>query len=633
MDDFTTTAMSVLITEVTKRATSAVLDRNWLPELEQGKRLLQQLLDSYAQEQFTSKYVTKILKIRTLHSPESDVYLNEIYTPLTLRASGDGGGDFELRVKDDKTIEHSGIVNIVGIAGQGKSTVMRKLFWEELKKSKRIPFFIELRKVETTIFEYLKETLKNIGIMASDDDISFLLQSKRIVLMLDGFDEIRLDYRPKILKEITDILNLRYQCPIITSSRPDTEICREVGVNSYTVQPLDVEDVCHLLIKLNANNKPVELVDLVRNNEYLQQTLVTPILVNLLFVSYPYLDSVPESVPDFYSKLFMTLFQRHDKIKNYTRERKSNYPDEKINDVFNSFCFNSLNKGDSDFTSRTLNRYITSSLDLETLDSSEPQLVWSDIIDITCLLQQDGYDRYLFLHKSIQEFHAAQFLADCRHERKVSIYSQILDKIDIDHKWDNVINFLSKVDENDFSEMFLIKKCQSIDLNHINTNKETVLSNAMSKILGNKYISISYNSDNGALMFNGRDYLQSFTFISTFNLIEKGNRNLIEEVEKPVEDSIRRLNEIMSGIDNSMKSEDLIEKILSISKDRVNSAMAGERKLEIPIEPFLQLLGFYDVLNKVVYSYLMSYYRGVYKPKARQLEVAERILDLEFRIS
>ncbi|MXC43639.1 NACHT domain-containing protein, partial [Escherichia coli] len=91
-------------------------------------------------------------------------------------------------MKDGVTLPFHGIVNIVGIAGQGKSTILRKLFSEEIKKSERMPFFIELRRVKNAnIIAYLADILNTFGVGCSEDSLKILLQSQRVVLMLDGF--------------------------------------------------------------------------------------------------------------------------------------------------------------------------------------------------------------------------------------------------------------------------------------------------------------------------------------------------------------------------------------------------------------------------------------------------------------
>ena len=187
----------------------------------------------------------------------------------------------------------------------------------------RFPFIIELRKIEeSTIINYFKDILKNIGLVYQDGDPELLLQSKKMILMLDGFDEIATKNRQRMLNEIINI-KTRYNCDIIVTTRPDTEICTEVDITNLRVNPLKENDIISILAKLDTHNELSELQKIISANENLKNTLISPILVNLLFVCYPYLDIVPESVTDFYDKLFITLYSRHDKIKNFNREKYS----------------------------------------------------------------------------------------------------------------------------------------------------------------------------------------------------------------------------------------------------------------------------------------------------------------------
>ncbi len=52
-----------------------------------------------------------------------------------------------------------------------------------------------------------------------------------------------------------------------------------------------------------------------------------------------------------------------------------------------------------------------------------------DFVDITCLIQKDGYDRYVFLHKSIQEYHAAEYVKSLNLEKKKVFMEAILNDI------------------------------------------------------------------------------------------------------------------------------------------------------------------------------------------------------------
>lgn len=99
-------ALKEMITHFTKK----LLAGNWTKDLEEGRTILQQLSQDGAAGRYVEKYVSKHLKMRTLHSAESDVYIDEVYTPLTLEVTSNKD---RLKVKDGFTLEFSRIINKV----------------------------------------------------------------------------------------------------------------------------------------------------------------------------------------------------------------------------------------------------------------------------------------------------------------------------------------------------------------------------------------------------------------------------------------------------------------------------------------------------------------------------------------
>ncbi|MDP1228030.1 hypothetical protein Q6330_26910, partial [Klebsiella pneumoniae] len=68
----------------------------------------------------------------------------------------------------------------------------------------------------------------------------------KIVLLLDGFDEIRQETTVQAIQSIFE-LNKTYACPLITTSRPNTQICQMPGINNLIVKEIDLEDKLRIL--------------------------------------------------------------------------------------------------------------------------------------------------------------------------------------------------------------------------------------------------------------------------------------------------------------------------------------------------------------------------------------------------
>lgn len=62
------------------------------------------------------------------------------------------------------------------------------------------------------IIAYLADILNSFGVGCSEDSLKILLQSQRVVLMLDGFDEVKHEERTMMMNEIkTFIIILTHQ--------------------------------------------------------------------------------------------------------------------------------------------------------------------------------------------------------------------------------------------------------------------------------------------------------------------------------------------------------------------------------------------------------------------------------------
>ena len=127
--------------EAFKVMTEKLLSSNWLRGTEESIGIVEQLDNPEVRSKYIEKHVSNALRMRTLHQREHDILLNEIYFPLTIKNIAN---DDNITINDDCIISHSRILNIIGIAGQGKSTILRKLFQNEINSGNRILFFSNL---------------------------------------------------------------------------------------------------------------------------------------------------------------------------------------------------------------------------------------------------------------------------------------------------------------------------------------------------------------------------------------------------------------------------------------------------------------------------------------------------------
>ncbi|WP_425854308.1 NACHT domain-containing protein [Aeromonas veronii] len=626
MSSLALTLSSVALKEIISQMTKKVLEKPWRKDTTDGRDILSQLSEEYILDTYTEKYVSKYLKIRTLHSAEHDIYINEIYSPLTLQAKS----NVEICIDDNFTLNYSKIVNIIGIAGQGKSTILRKIFLEETKRGDVFPFFIELRKLDNlSILDYFKKSLNEVGIDTNNAKVEYLLQSRKTLLLLDGFDEIPSKERVKKLTEIVS-LNTQFNARIIVTSRPGTEICHEPDIANLTVKSLNKDDVINIITKLDHINSLSELKTLLDNNHELTETLKTPILVNLLYVCYPYLDVVPENVVDFYDKLFLTLYSRHDKIKNFNREKYSSIPASKANDIFNALCFESIRKDYLEFNESILNDVLISSLKICDSEKENLENIKQDIINITCLIQKDGFDRYVYLHRSVQEFHAAKFISSLPLISKRKIYSKLKDNLNISDSFYGVIGFLMDIDIHDFSSELVLSYMNDIGLNDLchADKREARLKSITESMVNNLYVEFTYSND--TVEFEALESLDGHKNIRAMNLFSKKITTVDSSLgfDFAIFELLDSVVEIINKNTDSLKKEQLISFVKENTKKR--TGIIGEVKDEALMLGTILKIMEDDSIYILVSDYILWFYNTHYKMIAERINRMTSAIDIDW---
>jgi hypothetical protein len=473
MDALITQLLSSGIGEATKVMVEKLLNSDWISTTRAAKKLLSQMQSPALQQAYLEKHAYAVLRMRTLHNQDYDILLDDIYYPLTIE---DKSRDTEFIVNDGAQILSNSVVNIIGIAGQGKSTILRKLFLEEIRKHRRLPFFLELRRIENgDIFQYLQSQLDILGFETEDNAFEQLLASGKLIIFLDGFDEVKDHLRSSVIQAITEI-NIRFSCPVIVTSRPDTEICKESGINNLFVKQLTDEDKCGILKKLATAEEFNELSQLLRKNSGLAETLVSPILITLLYACYPYWDELPRTVVDFYRNLFTTLYRKHDRLKAWTRERRCRLQLAEIQWCFSAMCLFAMEDEVYEFDDENLRNYAARAIDAAALDEHECEGFLHDIINVTCLIQPDGLNRYVFLHKSLQEYHAAYAVKILPEDYKEIFYNYFSDKLTQGIEYDNVLFFLCYIDEEWFRRKIMIERFDKMGFSDLVDKDDEALS-------------------------------------------------------------------------------------------------------------------------------------------------------------
>lgn len=413
-----------------------------------------ELLDILKFKEIYLNYCEKNLEIKTLVSQDKYYHVDEIYIPIDIMQSGTQS---RIQVSDLTALDNDRAILIKGLAGQGKSTLLRKLLSNNAKRFNRLPVFYELKNYNGGTLELaISKSLSNFGIKISESAISKLLSDSNVKIYLDAFDEVKPEYRNELTDEIKRFIN-SFNCHVICTSRPDTEIDSLSEFRTFSVCELTEEQIFGI-IKSTASDqeKCDELCNALKRSPLhtnKDSILKSPILVILFCISYNLGEEIPNTLSQFYSNIFDTVFYRHDNIKGKVyRQRHWNDNRRIYRELFDCLCFVSLREGLNGFSHEKLVSFVSISLNYINEENSNAEKAARELSSITNLIIEDGFNEYRFVHKSIQEFFAASFIISLQHEKKVSFYKRCFDDYSFYTTFHNTLFFLEELDYYPFNE-------------------------------------------------------------------------------------------------------------------------------------------------------------------------------------
>jgi len=403
------------------------------------------------------KKTRQVRFVKTIWQVEKEVDLQEFYHPTKLRVESG-----RRTINDLSDIGYDGNVVVQGFVGQGKSIFLRYLTSREMVKGRAIPLFVELRRVQKgqKLVEHLLEELGSLGLGTEEDTLLFLCDQGEVVLFLDGFDEVSESQRTGIITEIEHLAKRYDRLRILISSRPNSGIANSPFFRVFELSPLEGDEYEQVVARIAHSDEIAQnIIDGVRKERGdVRELLTTPLMVALLVFRYGAEHSIPENTVAFYENLFFLLLRRHDKSKaGYVRPRRCGLGDAAIEEVFSAVCYLTRKADKGMLSVSELRSYAKRAMEL-TGQPGDPAEFLEDIIEITCLILEEGGECG-FIHKSVQEYHAACFLKQQPDAHVKPFYEAMVQRWG---QWAHELEFLSEMDTYRFEKWFLIPELRGM---------------------------------------------------------------------------------------------------------------------------------------------------------------------------
>ena len=398
---------------------------------------------------YLKQRIDKLSIIDTIVFPNMQVLLDDVYIPLNLYTlSSKNNHMFSVVNKYPKELfENNNKVIIIDSAGMGKSTILKKIFIECAKSSKRIPFLIELSKIdrENSIIDQMRNQLNPINSEIDEDIVTKLVSKGNFLIILDGYDEIKSSDLDVVNRQITLLTEKASRNKYIISSRPEADTIASLGdFLKYAISPLKRDESFKLLKKYdkyNRNSISDKLIGSIESNlsESIMDFLKNPMLTSLLYRAYDFKKDIPLRKNEFYRQVFEALFMSHDYTKDgyLKREKKSNLAIDDFDKILRYIAFITSRVGEVEYTKNKILFYIEKAKDYQRTETFMPSDFFQDILVSVPLFKKDGLS-YKWSHKSIQDYFSAKFIwLDIK-----SNYSVFFESIYKNNRIDKMYNIL-----------------------------------------------------------------------------------------------------------------------------------------------------------------------------------------------
>jgi len=350
---------------------------------------------------------------------------------------------------------------VQGTVGQGKSIFLRYLTCQELIRGKAIPILFELRKIKLgqRLIQRILDEMDLLGFPADSDVFDAFARQGKMNLFLDGFDEIPEALRQDVIGDIESLCRKYDNMRMVITARPDSGIQNSSLFQIVRLSPFKAQEYKDVIRRI-CHDKDIasQIVSGIMRAKNVRSILTTPLMVTLLVFRYRLDQTIPENVGEFYGDLFSVLLQRHDKSKpGYTRPRISGASDTAMRETFDAFCYLTRKDHESDLSSGEIGRYVKQALNVCELSLNEDHVV-ADLTSITCLVQREG-DAFNFVHKSVQEYHAAAFIASRPDDIARKFYEAMSARW---MEWREEIFFLEQLDRYRCTSWFVLPQLEAL---------------------------------------------------------------------------------------------------------------------------------------------------------------------------
>jgi NACHT domain len=379
-----------------------------------------------ALEKYRKALVAKHGELKIPFRPNRPLKMDEVYVPLKVAGNRSDKENVEVvqAVRDYRRLM------VTGQPGSGKTMLLRYLALNYGAGKLRlvddpVVILLELWRLSdgAAVLVELVAALAREDFPNGEAFLKQALERGRIVVLLDGLDEVNVEKRRDVVKRIKDFLDTCEKCSVVITCRTQVYQGEFDGVVKQTLEVIEFTDVQikqFLLpwqVQMPGEKSVQQLVQALNNRPRIKELARNPLLLTI--VVYLYCDTpfvLPHSRAEFYAKSTDILLETWDQARQTPNVYKG-FTKRLVLQHLALYAQDSAGERQQDrktLSFREVMKEVQTVLPGLNLDAEKDlQLVVDEIVERSGLLMRiDGGERYQFSHLTLQEYFAAGALGD-----------------------------------------------------------------------------------------------------------------------------------------------------------------------------------------------------------------------------
>lgn len=384
--------------------------------------------------------------------------------------------EFEEKISGLEAVKRHSKLLVLGKPGLGKTMFLKYIAIQcisDRSKADQVPIFLTLKDFaeaenQPTLLDYSKQLFQEYGV-EDTQVVETLLSQGRLIVLLDGLDEVKESDDSRVLKQISSFTERFYKNSFVMTCRT---AAKEYGFEHFTeVEIADFSEtkVVEFVSKWFQGKADYKVKTFIRNIQrscQLRELAKKPLLLTLLCLVFEESDSFPLSRLELYREVLDVLLRRWDAKRNIKREQiDESLSSHHIEDLLSKIALTTFNQGHNFFKSRDIEQCIVKHIqNSSSLPSSSRSLkpnsetILKSIEAQYGLLVEQAKGIYSFSHLTFHEYFAAKEIVTYSDSKESPEILESLAQHVTDKRWHEVFLLTSEMLQSADSLVKLMKR-------------------------------------------------------------------------------------------------------------------------------------------------------------------------------